>query len=294
MKKAKQVLFTFLCLFSFLISKGQVNLQKGAAEVSIPLYSFSDPNNSLTTSIDLSYIHGSGLPVSSVASPVGTGWSLNCGGFIERIQRGEPDDQKNNDTYTYPNLPHSDENSAFWVWARDYFPNGYLHADYSTDMQVSNEAAHTPCYDYPYKYYKPRQKYLVDREQDMFRFNFNGREGFFVISKKDANQVNVIRTLTDSKLKIEKVDGDLNNTQNIRTTISKFKITDENGVEYIFGVADLDEVCDYETGLEYNHMDSPPCPYTIPGLHISTIRTYALIRLCHETVLLRTGGIYRR
>jgi hypothetical protein len=260
MKNAKLVLFTFLCLLSFLISNAQVNLQKGAAEVSIPLYSFSDPNNSLTTSIDLSYIHGNGLPVSSVASPVGTGWSLNCGGFIERIQRGEPDDQKNNDTYTYPNLPHSDENSAFWVWARDYFPNGYLYADYSTDMQVSNEAAHTPCYDYPYKYYKPRQKYLVDREQDMFRFNFHGREGFFLISKKDANQVNVIRTLTDSKLKIEKVDGDLNNTQNIRTTISQFKITDENGVEYIFGVADLDEVCDYETGLEYNTNGQSPVP----------------------------------
>ncbi len=56
----------------------------------------------------------------------------------------------------------------------------------------------------------------------------------------------------NSKLKIEKVDGDLNNTNNIRTTISEFQITDEDGIKYVFKDAELSQVCIYDKKDVYN------------------------------------------
>lgn len=53
----------------------QVNLQTGASQVNLPLFSYSD-NNNLSCAISLNYINGNGLKVNVVASEVGTGWNL--------------------------------------------------------------------------------------------------------------------------------------------------------------------------------------------------------------------------
>lgn len=245
----------FLCLTIFMLTAFhcfcQVNLQTGATQVTIPLYSYNDPNNRLSTDVSLIYTAGNGTKVNEIASNVGTGWALMTGGYIERVKYGEADDQKNYDTYTYPAFPNSDPQSAFWVWARNYYANGMLQSQFTSSDQITNRGAFTPMYPSPYYYFKPPQFFSDDREQDMFKFSFNGREGYFIISRPNSSGISEIRTIYDSKLKIEKVDGDLNNTQNIRTTISKFIITDENGIKYSFEDADLDQVCDYDQGSEY-------------------------------------------
>src|SRR5690349_21421389 len=95
MKKGIFLFTLVVCVFSCFRLDAQVNLQTGAAEYSIPLYSYSDEANRIATAISLTYSAGNGLKVSEIPSAAGAGWSLNCGGFIQRIQRGEPDDQRN-------------------------------------------------------------------------------------------------------------------------------------------------------------------------------------------------------
>ena len=66
-------LLSLCCLLFFSRSFAQVNPQNGAAQISIPLYSFSDPGNRLGLNANLVYFDGNGLKVSEIASAVGTG-----------------------------------------------------------------------------------------------------------------------------------------------------------------------------------------------------------------------------
>src|SRR5688500_5917464 len=71
----------------------QVNLQTGAAEQSFPLINYVDSKSGLTLGVSANYSSGNGLLVNSLASDLGTGWSLDAGGVISRVQVGQPDDQ---------------------------------------------------------------------------------------------------------------------------------------------------------------------------------------------------------
>ncbi len=187
--------FTLILVSAFSV-KAQVSLQTGAAQFSLPLYNYSDPNNRLATGISLVYTAGSGLKVDEIPSSVGAGWKLECGGFIQRIQHGEPDDQKNNDTYSYPATINTvAEDLAFKNWVLNYYPNGYLYSEFSPLTPITNGATYTPMSHNPLAVYKPHQKYQADLEQDIFMFSFNGKSGYFLIGKKDVNNVNPIRTL---------------------------------------------------------------------------------------------------
>src|SRR5690606_28032886 len=69
-----------------------VNPSTGIPQISVPLYVIE--SSQLSYPISLSY-HASGIKVEDVAGPVGTGWSLNAGGMINRIMRDRPDEQEN-------------------------------------------------------------------------------------------------------------------------------------------------------------------------------------------------------
>ncbi|HEX2607520.1 MAG TPA: DUF5977 domain-containing protein [Flavisolibacter sp.] len=213
----------------------QVNLQTGAAQASIPLYSYSDPANRISTSVALNYTDGNGLKVSEVASSVGTGWELLAGGAITRIQRGEPDDQKEN-------IPNN-TNYSDPLYRTTYYPNGYLYATVSPSDPVRNGACWSPLAG-PLNYeFKPPKEFLSDREQDLFRFSFNGRSGEFVIGRNGA-----VKTIQDSKLKIDYAHTV---SSGVRTTISSFTLTDEQGIKYIFRDAELTEAIKYDQ-VKYN------------------------------------------
>lgn len=231
--------------------KAQVNLQTGGAQVNIPLYDYKDAANRLGMSVHLSYVSGNGIKVSEVASMVGTGWQLNCGGVITRMQNGAPDDQKQNKAYVYPYTT----NNEWFDYAANYYPNGYLYSEYNPSTPVTNLGAYSPYVEYlpyqggpidPFRPYQPAPEYLADREQDVFTFSFNGVSGQFVIGKNK-----VVRSLTDSKLKFEFIESNTNNT-NLRTTISQFAITDEAGIQYVFADRELANVCVYDNIELYN------------------------------------------
>lgn len=223
-----------ISLFFAFASHAQVQLQTGAAQFSLPLYSYADPNNRIGFGITLSYLNGNGLKVNEMASPVGTGWVLQYGGEVVRLQNGEADDQ-------YQPI----QSWGAFEYKESYYPNGYLYAEpeYHPSIPVKNGASFVPKFDTKVDY-RPRKIYLADREQDVFQFSFNGRSGQFVIGKNGF-----IQSIGETKLRIEKVHESL--PSNVRTTISGFVITDETGIRYVFKERELSEV------LKYDHVQKP-------------------------------------
>jgi hypothetical protein len=240
-----------LLLFVGFNARGQVNLQTGAATYSMPIFSYSNEDR-LSTTISLDYLDGSGLKVNEVAGSVGTGWNLKFGGVITRKQRGLPDDQKRDLLYQNP-LP---ENSLMSI--KDYrgklFANGYLFSVYNNDLintQITNEGGWQKVL--PSSYYtsgigfyqwpKPRpvSEFIeADREMDIFKLDFGKGEFEFVIGKDFS-----IRLLNDSKLKVEVVTERMLES-NIKTCISKFIVTDIDGIQYIFSTKELSEELLYD------------------------------------------------
>jgi hypothetical protein len=210
-----------IAVLNLFYSEAQVNLQTGAAQFSLPMYSYSDANNRIGTSISLVYTAGSGLKVSEIPSCVGAGWNLTMGGVITRNQRGEADDQDN------PNYSISNPN---------YFPDGWYYSPFSAQQPVGIGASYQPL---GFGQLYIPDKILTDREQDVYSFSFNGRSGEFVFGKGET----LGRSIVDSKLKIEKIENQTN--ASIRTKISAFKITDELGIQYVFQDLELSEVLHY-------------------------------------------------
>jgi len=230
-------------VFLFIGTKvgAQVNPQNGAAQMNIPLYSYTDAGNRLGLNASLVYIDGNGLKVSEMASPVGTGWVLDCGGSITRVQHGEPDDQKQKGTYGYNGTL-----ADYVNYMNNYYPDGYLNSGFSPTDVIDDQGAtevYTSSLPLPGangpSTYKLAPYYLADREQDVFAFTFNGRSGQFVIGKNRQ-----VVTLVDSKLKISLQESDMSSS-GIRTTISQFTITDESGIQYVFKDLELSYVSTY-------------------------------------------------
>jgi hypothetical protein len=72
----------------------------------------------------------------------------------------------------------------------------------------------------------------VDKQLDYFSFQFNGKNGVFVLNPKNSGQA---VTLGESKLKVSYTwDGSLQGQENARTTINAFTILDDDGLLYKF------------------------------------------------------------
>jgi hypothetical protein len=221
-------------IFSMTVnSRAQVNMQSGSAEQSFPLINYVDGKAGLTTGIGLAYSSGNGLLVNDIASDVGTGWNLDAGGIIVRVQNGEPDDQPqwtNNKFWEY-----MDQNPEY-VYKN--YPNGYMYNSHV------GEGCNVGLNYYPvFKHqalYKELNVVASDMEQDKFIFRMNGRSGIFVIGKDWK-----VTTVGDSRIKISFSTADLT-SQGIRTTINQFIITTEDGIKYTFSDKSLSTICRYK------------------------------------------------
>lgn len=121
-----------------------VSLFTGVPRIGVPLYSYSNPGNSLSLHVSLDYYAG-GIGVDEAPTFAGLGWYLNAGGIITRIVRGQADE------------------------GDEYLPNGFLYTDTIANDWRAKGA----------KYYND----TLDAEQDIFQYNFNGRSGTFYIGK---------------------------------------------------------------------------------------------------------------
>jgi len=211
--------------------RAQVSLQTGSAEFSIPILNWNDDKSRLNSELQLSYESHNGLLVDDVPSNVGQGWNLMAGGVITRIQVGQPDDQKPRD---------GDFNDI------KKYPPGYLYNPTNISNGCPIELANYPIFGDQNTLYKDNNVVTADRELDYFAFEFNGRQGVFVLGKDNGDKGT---TLGDSKLKIW-FDRD-ESMPNTRTTITTFHIQDENGIEYVFSDKSYNKI----TRVHYANID---------------------------------------
>lgn len=246
---------------------GQVNLQTGSIAVSIPIFDCKDEKNNLSTSIQLFYSGGNGIKVNEVASDVGLGWKLNVGGMIIRKQIGEPDDQKRTNGFNYTPWQDYQDQVSGWTYPDDnniytlkdlckkVYGDGYLYTAVNPETSIPSSLAYVPQYEKlpngvrlsSERQFKAPLDILADKEADIFSFSFNGRSGSFIFGKDGT-----IRSLEDSKLKIEGTFSDLSSLH-IRTKLSAFIITDEMGIKYKFQDYNLNELCYYKKSKTYNY-----------------------------------------
>ncbi|WP_349318384.1 RHS repeat domain-containing protein [Chitinophaga sp. MM2321] len=244
LKRGSNLLCFLLTLF-VVRSSAQVNFVTGSAEVSLPMFNYSDGNR-LAASLSLIYEAGSGVKVNQMAGDVGLGWLLSGGGSITRIVKDQPDDQMggmyDGVLYATGNLYKTSRETS------SVFPEGIGFTPMAIGL-LSN--------------YRFSAQSIVDRQQDEFIFQFNNRSGSFVI----GGYGNRFYIADDSKLKIEKVEEDLTG-QKITTRISKFIITDESGVKYIFSSKETSKILTYQGGVRKlaNSTFTLPYYYTKQGI----------------------------
>lgn len=228
----------------------QVNMQTGVAEQSFPLINYMDGKAGLTFSVGLAYSSGNGLLVNDIASDVGTGWNIDAGGVIMRVQNGEPDDQPQRNIGYY----WSETDNQNWVnEILKNYPNGYM---YNSNV---GKGCNVGLNYYPsfkkQSVYKELNVVAGDTEQDKFIFRMNGRSGVFVIGRDWK-----ITMIGDSRMKASFVTMDMTG-MGIRTTIYKFVITTEDGIKYIFEEKGLSRLARYK----YSGRNSNGIWYPING-----------------------------
>lgn len=123
-----------------------VSKYTGTPNIEVPLYTIT--TGDLAVPVSLSY-HAGGMKVADIASNVGLGWALNCGGSITRTVRGLPDESV----------------------------NGYLNnaVDVST---VSGTSATQKL-----AYFRDVNNNLIDLQSDVYYYNFFGKSGKFFVDK---------------------------------------------------------------------------------------------------------------
>lgn len=216
----KVIIFSCFVLY-VLHGSAQVSLPTGSAVFSIPIQNWQDTKSRLSAGITLQYDSKSGLKVDEVSSNVGTGWNLSAGGAIVRMQVGQPDDQKPKDGI-YTDITK--------------YPAGYLYNPASIASGCPSTLKFYPIFGSQNVLYKNSIVTDADREQDFFMFSFNGRNGLFVLGKRNSSGTggNAV-FLGDTKLKAwYDIDEASAASQHLRTTISAFHIQDENGLIYTF------------------------------------------------------------
>ncbi|MDR2652656.1 MAG: RHS repeat protein [Prevotellaceae bacterium] len=200
-----------------------VSMYTGVPQIDIPLYNLVIDGTKVP--INLSY-HTNFVKPRNVPSWIGLGWSLSSGGSITRIPKGRRDE-------IYPE-PRNYENNY-----------SMLNDDYWCEL---NEQEYN-------KYLTNCLYGCIDFEPDEFVFNFGNYSGSFYLNhfgewqvRSSNGQVLKIETLplkgivSSTSIYIENPQCDfLPFRYEVYNSYYAFKVTTENGTQYIFGGGDKEE-----------------------------------------------------
>lgn len=180
-----------------------VGQSTGIPQVTVPIYTWSNKNFGKDINISLDY-HAGGIKVDEMASDVGLGWALNAGGVVSRTVRGIYD---------------------------EYPIDGFLYKVMPIDVVQGN--AGPVVYD---RIFNRMNAGLIDSQNDLFNYNFNGRSGRFLLGKNSD-----ILLIEQAKLKISYT---ISTTLYNKPLITKINIVDEEGYTFVF--SDCETIWNYE------------------------------------------------
>lgn len=208
-----------------------VSLYTGIPQIKIPLYDIQ--TDYVHLDISLNY-HAAGFKADVRPSWVGLGWNLNAGGVITRTIKYLPDENNSLVGTVQCSSPgfgigfyHSfkvlDKND----WYKKVDPNSI-----NPDFNVFN--------------------YIVDREPDIFSFNFLGYSGRFYL-----NHIGKWIVQCDIPLKVEFNPSDIkSDIAHATPHFTKFTLIDDKGVRYVFGGENAIEYTASMLPCQFNYKDA--------------------------------------
>lgn len=135
-----------------------VSLYTGTVSISIPLFTTTVRGVTLNASLDYD---GSGVRVNSLPGPVGTSWTLSCGGVITRSVNGGYDEY----------VQTSEERYLLGGEVKRYFDNSSYYGVLAAAATSETLKATV----------NPSDHIFHDFEPDIFHFNFMGMTGSFLL-----------------------------------------------------------------------------------------------------------------
>lgn len=235
-----------------------VGLQSGAANFSLPIFSIDIKGVSVPISIAYS---SNGLKVDQVSSRVGHDWSLNAGGYIQRIVQGKPDDQAtrsappqaiNNFNQTMVNYLNNLtlQNSSGYDSEADLYSYNFL--GYSGKFYVRDNGTVVQL---PHTNLKIEiigslsQIVITNTEGVKFRFGDVNTE---VLLSKDLDGSSYVPSNTISTLFLYRVEA--LNGQYINLEYQSLNNTTKTGLSYsVSGEMNVESMCPGEPGNEINY-----------------------------------------
>ncbi|MGJ1419291.1 DUF5977 domain-containing protein [Sphingobacterium spiritivorum] len=221
-----------------------VSLFTGVPQINVPLKSIV--GNKVEVPISISY-HSGGFRPDMHPSWVGLGWSLNAGGVITREIRGIADE--------------SNGLTSLNLIGRGYY---FSFNELNKIAWETKEANEIP------------NGIFIDREPDVFKFNFLGFSGEFFLDHRREWKVR-----SEYKIKVEFEENDFVDKFMLGLTPStvgeglrsfnKFTLIDDKGNRYIFGTADAIE---YSVGFT---------PYLYDYVYGSTATSWYLVKIIPQT-----------
>jgi uncharacterized protein YjhX (UPF0386 family) len=207
-----------------------VNYHTGNADISVPLHSYTE--NGINISLGLGY-DASGFVPNKSAGTVGLNWNLISGGAITRVINGEPDEKNNTNPTTLED--QQDHTNEGYIWGIQH-GLGTHPADSIRKLQFLNLGSTG----------SPGSNIAYEYQPDMFTFNFLGHSGKFFMDNAGNIQVQ-----SDRRYKVDMsgfvgssgiydyftLIGGLGTTALDTTTISRIKITSDDGYIFTFGGA---------------------------------------------------------
>jgi hypothetical protein len=186
-----------------------IDYSTGVPSIEIPIYTIA--GKQLNVPISISY-HASGIKVLDIASEVGLGWALNCGGLVSRTVQGIRDEaQASTRTYSSAQGILNAFNDPYYYSYNSGTFEGLTDMEYFLQQRFDNEQ----------DYMSDRYFYkLPNGSSGIFRYNFNNI----------INDENSIVTLPYKPYKIKKIVSGANPDKKI----DRFEITDDNGTLYVF------------------------------------------------------------
>lgn len=263
--------------FSNYTEKGNVDLKSGKFGLNIPFYTIGDKYVQIPIGLNYST---SGVKINETSSDVAIGWNLVGECFIKRELKGQPDELTEktgiHDLYSGKNS-RNDSNFYFTGVigntaskrgsATSHFSNNFLtnFPNFSTLKCLNLEITTNEVDAILAKKAKDSKFSEIDTERDIFTFSVGERSFKFILKIKDQFQIEYDNTpdqeiieqqfeavpLDDSGIKIEYFISNINHYKSWQNgnryrndpdkAITKFIVTDKNGVIYTFDKVEFND-----------------------------------------------------
>jgi len=162
---------------------------------------------------------------------VGKGWALSGGGIITRIVNDKPDDMSWSNTghYRYSHI----QDAGF------FYNHGYLAGDWLNPQKMDEASRDWEPFLDAHGHTYTLDQHIKDYSPDEFSFNFGGISGSFYMDHTGNWQV-----ASENRIKVDITSSDFNYVNSgsdyfgplpDKRRLERIKLTDENGVIYIFG-----------------------------------------------------------